>query len=82
LWQVLYRLLPLSIQVKAPLKGRRMMMIASDLKTKVEVDFDSDNIGVVEAPARKAAACLRGKAKHSTARFGTKFQVDSAIIDM
>ena len=27
LWQVLYRLLPSRIQVKAPLKGRRMMMV-------------------------------------------------------
>jgi hypothetical protein len=28
-------------------------MIASDLKTKVEVDFDSDDIGEVEAPGPK-----------------------------
>jgi hypothetical protein len=30
-----------------------MMTIASDLKTKVEVDFDSDDIGEVEAPGRE-----------------------------
>jgi hypothetical protein len=34
-------------------EGRRMMTIASDLKTKVEVDFDSDDIGEVEAPGRE-----------------------------
>jgi hypothetical protein len=52
-WQVLYHFLPSSIQVKAPLKGIRMMMIASDLRKKVEVDFGSDDIGEVAAPGRK-----------------------------